>query len=194
MYSNTDILAAIENKTIKISPYEPKQLQTNSYDIRLGKAFYRVFWDTEGPFYVGPFVYLDGEKVEIPIGGTLLGMTRERIGTSGKVVAELRSRESTRRMGITTNCGAGLGDIGYDNYWTLKFTAFTEMRQFDFRNRSEPILSEPFLHPGDIVAQMVFYECKSKPTKKYDGQYQVDWPMNMIPRIYRHRVIAPNYK
>lgn len=227
MYSDTDVLIAIETQTIKINPYEPKQLQTNSYDLRLGNTFYRVFWDTEGPFFVGPYVYLDGEKVDIPIGGTLLGMTGERVGTSGKVVAELRSRSTTRRISITTNCDAGLGDVGYNDYWTLELTAFVsdtifqrvikkfialvDSRGYELYNNTKAgvsvidwinrgitalklrsmVLPQPFLRVGDIVAQMVFYECKSEPTKKYDGQYQVDWPLNMIPKKYRHRVIAP---
>lgn len=57
IYSDTDILNAIASKTIKISPYSNLQLQTNSYDLCLGNTFYEVFWDTEGPFYVGPYVY-----------------------------------------------------------------------------------------------------------------------------------------
>lgn len=184
IYSDTDILSAIISKTIKISPYSDLQLQTNSYDLCLGNTFYECFWDNEGPFYVGPYVYLDGDKVEIPVAGTLLGVTIEHVETSGKVIAELRSKSSTRRMGITTNCDAGLGDIGYSDMWTMEFTAFVGLH-----HRCIDCL--PFLIVGDTVAQMVFFECKSKPTKKYDGQYQVEWPLNMIPIRYRHRVIVP---
>ena len=191
MYSNTDILRAIDDRTIKISPYNVDQLGTNSYDVCLGNTFYEVFWDNEGPYFVGPYVYLDGEKVNVPIGGTLLGVTTECIGTHGKVVAELRSRSTTRRAGITTNCDAGLGDIGYNDIWTMEFTAFADMRSADFPARSEPIFSLPYLIVGEPVAQMVFFECKSKPTKEYDGQYQVEWPLNMIPIHYRHRVFVP---
>lgn len=129
------------------------------------------------------------------MGGTLLGVTIERVGTFGKVVAELRSRSSTRRKGITTNCDAGLGDVGYNDIWTMEFTAF--VRGYSkvqlCLEVPEPLKSNslPFLIVGKPVAQMVFYECKSEPTKEYDGQYQVEWPLNMIPREYRHRVIVP---
>lgn len=189
MYSNTDILRAIDNRTIKISPYNVDQLGTNSYDVRLGNTFYEVFWDSEGPFFVGPYIYLDGDRVDIPIGGTLLGTTHEHVGTHGKIVAELRSRSTIRRVGITTNCDAGLGDVGYNDVWTMEFSAFTDMRQLDILLRSEPIFSLPFLIVGETVAQMVFFECKSEPSKEYGGQYQSGWPINMIPRKYRHRVI-----
>lgn len=184
IYSDTDILAAISSKTIKISPYNALQLQTNSYDLRLGNTFYECFWDNEGPFFVGSYIYQIGNKVEIPINGTLLGVTQECIGTFGKVVAELRSKSSTRRVGITTNCDAGLGDVGYSDIWTMEFTAFVGLH-------SKCIDCLPFLIVGESVAQMVFFECRLEPTKKYDGQYKAEWPLNMIPARYRHRVIAP---
>lgn len=196
MYSDTDILDAMRRKDIKISPFDASQLQINSYDLCMGNTFYEVFWDTEGPFFIGPYVYLEGDKVNIPRGGTLLGITRERIGTSGKVVAELRSRSSTRRVGITTNCDAGLGDIGYNDYWTLELSTFVreyKMRQLDLFEALLPPTSRqldcpPFLIVGYPVAQMVFYECKSEPISEYNGQYQVEWPLNMIPMKFRHRV------
>lgn len=191
MYSDTDIHDAYVRGDIKISPFEPSQLQINSYDLRLGNTFYEVFWDSEGPFFVGPHVYLEGDKVDIPIGGTLLGMTHERIGTFGKVVVELRSRSSTRRIGITTNCDAGLGDVGYNDCWTLEFSAFTSMGQFNRFNDGEPVIASPHLTIGQRVVQMVFFECKSKPISEYNGQFQVEWPLNMIPKKYRHRVRSP---
>jgi deoxycytidine triphosphate deaminase len=192
MYSDTDILDAMQRRDIKISPFEASQLQINSYDLCLGNTFYEVFWDAEGPFFAGPYVYLEGDEVNIPAGGTLLGMSRERIGTSGKVVAGLHSVSSTRRVGITTNCDAGSGDVGYNDYWTLELAAFVreyKMVQFNL-STLEPEKSDslPFLTVGQRVAQMVFYECKSKPISEYNGQYQVDWPLNMIPKKYRHRI------
>jgi len=196
MYSNTDILDAISRKDIIISPYSLKQLQTNSYDLRLGNTFYEVFWDDIGPYFIGPYVYLDGEKITIPTGGTLLGVTKERVGTFGKVVAELRSKSTVRRVGITTNCDAGLGDVGYNNMWTLELSGFVgkEPNPYNGKTYSHNKFSRPFLKVGDTIAQMVFYECKSEPFRKYSGQYQVEWPLNMIPKQYRDRVIAPKLK
>ncbi len=199
IYSDTDILAAIASKSIIIRPYSDEQLQTNSYDLCLGQTFYEVFWDVEGPFYVGPYVYQIGDKVSIPVGGTLLGVTLERVGTFGKVVAELRARSSIRRVGIDPCMAAGLGDVGYNDIWTMEFSAFVreyKFRQLDlFGEQIKPIPEKldypPFLIIGEPVAQMVFFECKSAPTKQYDGQYQVEWPLNMIPSRYRHRVYAP---
>ena len=207
MYSNTDIIKSL-NDTIIIEPFNNNQLGINSYDVCLGNTFYEVHWDKDGPFYTGPYEYKEGERVFIPVAGTLLGMTKERVGSKGKVVTELRSRSTTRRKGITTNCDAGLGDVGYADFWTMEFTAFVsngliiellghldtwltrnglgstylsniiKKRQYD----------RPYLIVGERVAQMVFYECKSKPLMEYSGQYKADWPLNMIPKEYRDRV------
>ncbi len=211
MYSNTDITLNKVAGNIEINPYEPAQLQVNSYDVCLGNSFYEVFWDNIGPYFVGPYIYLDGEKVTIPVSGTLLGVTKERIGTKGKVVAELRSKSTTRRIGITTNCDAGLGDIGYSDFWTLEFTAFVEnsliVRLMRAANNwlsknglVAPYLTswiekhqnnQPYLIVGQPVAQMVFYECQNAPTNEYSGQYKSEWPQNMVPKQWRHRIEAP---
>lgn len=128
-----------------------------------------------------------GDKIKVPVGGTLLGVTLERIGTFGKVGAKLYSTSSTRRKGIDTCMAAGWGDIGYNNCWTLELTAFVRYHYSSIG----PVFHKPFLIVGEPVAQMVFFECKSEPTKEYDGQYQIEWPLNMIPRRYRHKVVMP---
>jgi deoxycytidine triphosphate deaminase len=187
IYSDADILTALEMGTIIIDPFKSGQLGTSSYDICLGNTFYEVFWDNEGPYFIGPYIYSNNEKVNIPIGGTLLGVTKEIIGTSGKVVAEMRSRSSIRRVGIDPCMAAGWGDIGYNNRWVMEFTALVSVTGCDYIDK----MNLPFLHVGDTVGQMIFHECKSEPIKEYDGQYQVEWPLNMIPEKYRHRVFAP---
>jgi deoxycytidine triphosphate deaminase len=224
MYSDTDIWQGLHSGDIEISPFNEDQLGTNSYDVRLGNDFYVLRWDKNGPYFIGPYHYEDGERVYIPVAGTLLGMTKGKVATKGKVIADLRSRSSARRKGITTNCDAGLGDVGYGFYrndlgrkinnghWTIEITAFVSnslviellVRADDWLTRngfSIDYLSKivkkrqddrPFLIVGERIAQIVFFECKSKPTKEYDGQYQADWPENMIPAEWRDRIIAPD--
>ena len=189
IYSDINIWQALRNGSVEIQPFNEAQLGTNSYDVRLGNDFYEVFWDDEGPFFVGPYHVEDGEKVYVPAGGTLLGMTKEKIVTKNKTGAELRSRSTTRRIGITTNCDAGLGDIGYSDYWTLEFTAFVSNSLLielltrlnhsfepDFLSRIVKKYHDfrPYLIVGERIAQMVFFECKSEPTRQYDGQYQAN--------------------
>jgi hypothetical protein len=126
-------------------------------------------------------------------------------------------------VGITTNCDAGLGDIGYGWYrndlgrkinkghWTIELTAFISnslvielligldawltRNGFGIAYLSKVVRrrknDRPHLIVGQRIAQIVFFECKSEPEKEYEGQYRVDWPENMIPKEWRHRVRKP---
>lgn len=157
---------------IFIEPFDAAQLNTNSYDVRLGNWFYQVAWHGDSPVFRGPVYFKDGEAVAIPVGGTLLGMTKEVIGTCNCVVAELRSKSTTRRSGITVCDDAGFGDVGYHNHWTVELTAHVGMGM-------------PKLIVGERFAQMVFFKT-GRPSSPYRGQYNAnDWPQNMLPRKYR---------
>lgn len=173
MLCDAEILRAIECGFIGIEPFDRTQLNTNSYDVRLGNWFYLVSSTGDGPVFKGPHWVNDGELIEIPRGQTLLGMTKELIGTRHNVVAELRSKSTTRRCGITVCDDAGFGDVGYWNHWTVELTAH--------------VLSTrgPYLVVGGRFAQAVFFSC-GVPINEYSGQYCAsDWPINMIPKKYR---------
>lgn len=178
MYSDTDILAAVERGDITISDFNTDQLGPNSYDVRLGGLFLEVVWGNDGPWFVGPVVAAKGERVNVPVGGTLLAMTQNRIKTIGKVTAIMKAQSSTGRTGLTVCKCAGLGDIGYDNHWVMEISAFVRVGQ-------------PFVIVGQPIAQLAFFECQSEPMTPYDGQYQgEDWPLCMVPKKWRHRIIA----
>lgn len=176
--SDVDILEELERGNIKISDFDRSRLGTNSYDVKLGHYFYYVVWDKDGPLYKGPVHRHRGESILLPSGVTVLAITSDVIGTSGNVVASLRGRSTTRRMGITICDDAGLGDIGYHNHWTMELTSHISRYSFT-----------PQLAVGERVGQIVFYYTKSLPTRQYSGQYNTnDWPLCMIPKAYRHRV------
>ncbi len=177
MYSSSDILRAMDDKRLSISDFDLARLGTNSYDLLLGNTFFGVTWDAEGPLFTGPHIAEDGQRVYVPVGGTMLGMTREIIGTHYNVVAQLKAKSSLGRMGITICRDAGLGDVGYDNHWTLEISSYVTN-------------GKPFVIVGEPIAQMIFYEVKTLPANTYTGQYKArDWPMCMIPEAWRHRII-----
>ncbi len=181
MYSSSDILRAMDDKRLSISDFDPARLGTNSYDLLLGKTFFGVTWDDEGPLFTGPRVVEDGQRVYVPVGGTMLGVTKEIIGTHCNVVAQLKAKSSLGRMGITICRDAGLGDVGYDNHWTLEISGYVAS-------------GRPFVVVGEAIAQMVFYEVKTVPANTYTGQYNArDWPMCMIPEAWRHRIIEAKH-
>ena len=177
MYSSSDISQAMDDGRLSISDFDPARLGSNSYDLLLGNTFFDVTWDAEGPLFTGPHIAEDGQRVYVPVSGTMLGVTKDIIATRYNVVAQLQAKSSLGRMGITICRDAGLGDVGYDNHWTLEITSYvTEGR--------------PFVIVGEAIAQIVFYEVKTPPTNTYTGQYKAhDWPLCMIPKAWRHRII-----
>lgn len=176
MLSSKDMMWAMRDGEMSIVPFSNEQLGTNSYDVCLGQDFFLLLSVDGCPQYFGPLQAAIGQKIYIPEGDTLLGRTIERIGTSGDIVARMKSRSTTRRTGISVCMDAGLGDVGYDNPWTCEFTAHARggMR----------------MTVGETFAQMVFERTDSPPLRPYSGQYNADaWPLCMIPAKYRDSVL-----
>jgi dCTP deaminase len=174
MLSDKGILKAMDKGLIHIDPFNPNHLGPNSYDVCLGNWFYDVLWNQDGPNFMGPTWVNDGEKVWIPVGGTLLGMTKEVVGTHKRIVAQMHSRSSTMRSGISVCMDAGLGDVGYDNHWTVELSAHVTG------------LYSPFLIVGERFAQFSFQDTVSDVMKEYSGQYVKNkWPACMVPKKWR---------
>lgn len=178
---DVDIIAAVKRGDIAISDFDDSEggpLGTNSYDLRVGQFFFEVKWDADGPLYVGPIVVANGESIDVPVGGTLLAMTQERVTTKGKIIGIMKSRSTTGREGLTVCKCAGLGGVGYDNHWTMELTALV--------SRGQPVVVV-----GERISQITFFEGKSEPRRPYSGQYCIDdWPLCMVPQKWRHRIVA----
>lgn len=176
-----DIIAAVERGDIAISDFDKNKggpLGTNSYDLCLGQWFYEVVWVRNQPWYIGPTNAIDGQEIIVPSGGTLLAMTKERVKTKGRIMGLMKSRSTIGREGTTVCKCAGLGDVGYDNHWTLELSGLVRA-------------GHPVVVVGDRVAQIAFFEGKSEPRWPYSGQYRIeDWPLCMIPKRWRHQVVA----
>jgi len=165
------ILEEIANGNIIIDPFSLSQLGPNSYDVRLDRFFYNLVWISGQPWYV---YKTSMEEIELD-GGTVLGKTMEKVGTHGNIVASMRARSSVGRMGITVCRDAGLGDAGYDNYWTMELTGYSST-------------GNPVVRYGQRVAQMVFYRVEDP--GEYDGQYTTSkWPECMVPARWRSNIV-----
>jgi dCTP deaminase len=171
-------MEAMKRGDITISNFDPGRLKPNSYDLKLGRHFFEVIWDEDGPWFIGPKTLAVGERIHVPVGGTLLGMTEDVIGTFGRVIPKLRACSSEGRICFSICMDAGSGDIGYKNHWTLELRAFT-------------LIGRPFVTVGQRIGQMLFDEAKSEPIESYQGRYNVDdWPMCMVPPEWQHRIVG----
>jgi len=167
------------NRGIEIRPFNAERVNPNSYDVSLAGDFYLVQPAHDIVYFVGPVTVPDGERVYLPPGCTVLARTVEWVGTSSRIVAQLHSKSSTRRCGISVCDDAGLGDGGYSNYWTAELVTNTAT-------------------PGSLVVGAPFaqlsFDYLTDGGEAYDGQYTSDdWPACMIPRKLRGNALpAPD--
>lgn len=179
LLSNKEILEAIQQGNIVISPFDERQLQTNSYDMRLGEHYY--LGDSSMPFvdygdpdslrkYWGDLRRASQGIIEIPPCGIILAHTAEIAGGKNGYTTKMFTRSTCGRSGIDAVCGSsGVGDAGFINVWTLEIVNH---------------LSVPMrLRPGMRICQIVFYYIGAT-LNEYQGKYGQDvWqPYDMLPK------------
>lgn len=204
--SDQGILNEMEKEEIVISPFSEDQLQSASYDVCLGRNFYR-FTNSIGllnylekeemmkSYQVGETILIEDLEKNYSInfpeekrkkkdvillspGETILAHTEEYIGARNFHTTKMFCRSSYGRLGISVCMCAGLGDVGYVNRWTMEIT-----------NRNENLTVPLFV--GSKIAQIAFYTLDQEPKRKYQG-YQIgeepwkNWfPEQMLPRLYQ---------
>lgn len=116
------ILAELGNR-INITPFDVRQLNPNSYNLRLADellVYKHKVLDMK--------LKNEYELIKIPEDGLLimpdrlyLGRTMERTETRG-LVPMLEGRSSVGRLGVSVHETAGFGDVGFCGYWTLEIS------------------------------------------------------------------------
>jgi dCTP deaminase len=185
--ADSAILQEIENGNIYLSPYDPKSLGSNSYDVHLSPklAVYRDVcvvhstpenpvvsrWEDSMKMVPKSAHFLDSKlpnpvtQFEIPATGFLLmpgilylGSTVEFTRTRG-LVPYLEGKSSMGRLGIKVHVTAGKGDIGFEGHWTLEIEV------------THPVM----IYPGMAVAQLTYYAvkgfCINPYNKKKEAKY-----------------------
>lgn len=151
--TDQEILSAIEQKNIVISPFRRECLGSNSYDVHLG-ATLATYNDKT----------LDARKhnlvktFEIPTEGFVLlptefylGVTQEYTETF-KHVPFLEGKSSVGRLGIDIHATAGKGDVGFCNYWTLEISVKQPVR----------------IYAGMPIGQLIYFEVKGEILTPYN--------------------------
>lgn len=141
---------------IEINPFNPEQVQPNSYDFRLGNRI---------KYYVNKVLdpKVKQEVLEVVIGHDgyvlypdkiYLGHTMEVMG-SDHYVPIVKGRSSTARLGLFIHVTADIIDIGSHNQWTLQLHGVHPVR----------------VYHGMLIGQVTFWRVFGE-IKLYNGKYQ----------------------
>ena len=163
--SDVEILKEMEKGTIKIEPFHPHCMGTNSYDVHLGKTL-AVYVDEE----LDAKKHNKIKKFEIPAEGYVLepgvfylGVTYEYTETHAHVPF-LEGKSSTGRLGIDIHATAGKGDVGFCNFWTLEISVKKPVR----------------VYAGMPVGQLIYFavegDVKTMYNKKANAKYNTRAP------------------
>ncbi len=144
-------------KSIRIDPFDPGQLNPNSYNLRL---------HDELLVYDGKLLDMKLEngtkRIVIPERGLVLkprrlylGRTLEYTKTDG-LVPMLEGRSSIGRLGLFVHVTAGFGDVGFAGFWTLEMYCVQPVR----------------IYPGIQICQIYYHSIQGEYDTYDKGKYQ----------------------
>lgn len=150
--TDRQILEEMQRGTIVISPFDPSNLGSNSYDVHLGRTL-AVYRDE----VLDARVHNPVDYMEIPDEGLILlpqrfylGVTEEYTETHSHVPF-LEGKSSIGRLGIDIHATAGKGDIGFCNTWTLEISVKQPVR----------------VYHGMPIGQLIYFEVSGELATPY---------------------------
>jgi dCTP deaminase len=171
LLSDRDIRAEIDNRRVRLEPYDEAMVQPSSIDVRLDKYF-RLFDNHKYP-YIDPaqdqpelthLIEVErGEPLILHPGEFVLGSSFEVVTLPDDLAARLEGKSSLGRLGLLTHSTAGFVDPGFSGHVTLELSNVATL----------PIK----LWPGMKIGQLCFIKLSS-PTEnpygsaKYGSRYQ----------------------
>lgn len=144
-------------KEIVIDPFEPSQLNPNSYNLRLSKdlVVYTNFPLDMKSANPTQNLTIPEEGMVLQPGNLYLGRTLEYTETHG-FVPMLEGRSSIGRLGMLVHVTAGFGDVGFRGYWTLEISVIHPLR----------------IYPGVQICQIFYHSVEGEITEYSSGKYQ----------------------
>lgn len=143
---------------IVIDPFDPAQINPNSYDVRLSGWISR-YTDPELDARRRP----EFERVEVdPDDGVVLrpgelylGCTEEYTESHG-LIPMINGKSSLARLGISVHQTGGFGDLGFRGNWTLEISVIRPVR----------------VYAGIRVAQICWFYPAGSTEVTYRGRYR----------------------
>lgn len=142
---------------IIIEPYNEKQLNPNSYNIRLHNElllYTQSVLDMRQPNKTKKIIIPESGLVLNP--NTLyLGRTVEYTKTTN-LVPMIEGRSSIGRLGLFIHITAGFGDVGFNGYWTLEMFCVHPIK----------------IYPGVEIGQIFYHNIDGDFTPYVSNKYQ----------------------
>lgn len=160
------IVDRIKRGHIHVDPFDPKMIQPNSLDVRLGDHF---VWYNEGDMVIDPYnkdsiaaevSEIRAPSLVLPPGLFILAETMETIELPDNIVASIEGKSSIARLGVELHQTGGWIDAGFRGSITLEMCNVNQ----------RPVR----MYAGMSIGQLVFYtteraECPYD--KKGDAKY-----------------------
>ena len=132
IFSGKEIIAK-QGDGIEITPFSLKQVNPNSYNLKLFNEL--LVYDEDVLDMKKPNSYhkiiIPEEGLVLQPGKLYLGRTLEHTQTT-KYVPMLEGRSSVGRLGVCIHITAGFGDVGFSGYWTLELYCVQPVRIYPF--------------------------------------------------------------
>jgi dCTP deaminase len=144
-------------KEISIEPFSEKQLNPNSYNLRLHNellVYENKVLDMKKENKARKIV-IPPEGLLLETGKLYLGRTVEYTKTEN-YVPMLEGRSSIGRLGLFIHVTAGFGDVGFNGYWTLEIFCI------------QPII----IYPGVEICQIYYHNIDGEYDRYSSGKYQ----------------------
>jgi len=142
---------------ILIEPFDERQLNPNSYNLRLHNellVYEEIVLDMRRPNRYRRYT-IPEEGLVLSPNQLYLGRTVELTETRN-LVPMLEGRSSVGRLGLFVHITAGFGDVGFRGYWTLEMFAVQPIR----------------VYPGVPIAQIFYHTVEGVVTDYRSGKYQ----------------------
>ncbi|MFV0346901.1 MAG: dCTP deaminase [Bacteroidales bacterium] len=145
------------NTEIFIEPYNDKQLNPNSYNLRLHDKL--LVYDKEvldmKKENTASELIIPEDGLLLETGKLYLGRTIEHTRTD-TLVPMLEGRSSIGRLGLFIHVTAGFGDVGFNGFWTLEIFCVQPIR----------------IYPNIEICQIYYHDIQGEYEHYTSGKYQ----------------------
>jgi dCTP deaminase len=151
--ADSQILESMNKGLIKIEPFRPECLGSNSYDVHLGGilGLYKDEVLDAKKHNTIEFIPIPEEGYVLQPSEFYLGVTQEYTETHAHVPF-LEGKSSVGRLGIDIHATAGKGDVGFCNYWTLEISVKKPVR----------------IYAGMPIGQLIYFQVQGAVNTAYN--------------------------